>query len=153
MFLGCKTVENISKSDLEVVDDENLNIIRQKLSEHVLNTSDPYFSDYAYLVLQLIDEKNWGELSLITDKIFYNSYVVESNGTLVDYCMFMLHTADKGLSTNYSLNEVEKAFYTGTIEIENGLIYEGIYLYPTGETEYFKIVIKDDGNGLILSRE
>lgn len=164
LFLSCNTLEKNSSSDYSIIDKtkiqdkEDLNrselkIVYQNLSRSVLEYTDPYYADFASLVLQLISEKNWEEVSIMTPVDMYNSYVVDSPGTLIDYCMFMLHTGDKGISTNYSLNEIDDAYYTSSVKHDEGLILEGIYLYPTGETEYFKILIQNNGDGLIITRE
>lgn len=134
-------------------DTKSLYIIRERLSSGIIAESDPYYGDFASIILNLIEYKKWEELSMMTSMDYYNSYVIESNGELVDYCMFMLHTGDKGISTNYSLNSVKKVYYTSSSKNEHGVIFEGIYVYPSGETEFFKIFILNDISGLIITRE
>ncbi len=161
-LFNCKTVDNresvikeVNNTKFEeiIIDPVDENKFRQALSDNILLRSDENHADFAALILDLIRNKNWESLSHITNRSLYDSYVVESGGSLVDYSMFMLHTGDEGISTNYSLNEIESAFYTDSYIIDENIYFEGIYLYKTGETEFFKILITETDEGLIITRE
>ncbi len=143
-------IENVTANKVEL---KNIRTIRQALSDGVILNSDPYYSDFAVLILDLINSKNWNEISILTIKELYNDYVIDNNGELIDYCMFMLHTGDEGISTNYTLNQIDNAFYTDSYLIDDKIIYEGIYTYPTGETEFFKILLSESDEGLLITRE
>ena len=161
-LLGCATVkvEDISIITRDKIISNNKEIppkdvfkIRTAISDNVLAKSDPYFSDFATLVLDLIRNKKWEFISELTKISHYNDYVIDNNGSFVDYCMFMLHTGDEGISTNQSLNNIINAFYTDSYFLSNKLYYEGIYIFPDNETEFFKIVIEDTNIGLVITRE
>ena len=146
------TIDSIVTDEIVITPVEEP-LLRQALSDNVLAKADPYFADYAVFILDLIRNKKWDSFSEMTNLTFYNSYVLDNNGSLIDYSMFMLHTGDEGISTSYSLNEIESAFYTDSYVIDDMTCFEGIYLYPTGETEFFKIIIQDSPTGLIITRE
>ncbi|QEN03491.1 hypothetical protein EW093_01815 [Thiospirochaeta perfilievii] len=164
LTFGCTTIkveddtyivkDNLSNVEKEIIiKPEDINKLRSALSDNILANSDPYYGDFASLILDLIRKKKWEFLSELTNISKYNSYVLESNGSLIDYSMYMLHTGDEGISTNYSIDNIENAFYTNSYIDGESRVFEGIYIYPTGETEFFKIDIIDSKYGLILTRE
>lgn len=132
---------------------EDINKLRKSLSDNIIALSDPRYMDMAGFVLDLIRNKNWIAFSELTDRELYNSYVVENNGSVIDYSMFILHTGEKGISTNYSLDEIETAFYTDNYIIDNKCYFEGIYLYPSGESEFFKVILEKTDLGLVITME
>lgn len=163
LLFNCKTVE-IGKEEtfipkianpekIEAPKPEDLARVRQALSDNVLSMSDPDYSDFAIFVLDIIRQKKWDSFSEMTNLDFYNSYVIENNGSLIDYSMYMLHTGDEGISTNYSLNEISTAYYTESYIIDDNAYYEGVYIYPSGESEFFKLMIQDSEMGKIITRE
>lgn len=163
LLYNCNTVEiqeavtketvTTTTEEIIIIEPEDKNKLRQALSDNILANTDEYHADFAALILDLIRNKKWESLSEMTDQSLYSSYVVESDGSLIDFSMFMLHTGDKGISTNYSLNEIESAFYTDNYIIDDNIYFEGLYLYSTGETEFFKILIQESEIGLIITRE
>ena len=141
------TTEKIKPSLTDVL------IIKKKLSDNVLSSVDSNQGDFASFILYLIDNKSWNELANFSDTDLFNSYMSNGKTTVIDFCTFVLYTAEKGLSTNYSINDIDRAFYTNSYSIDNTTTFEGEYIYPSGENEFFKIIITEDESGLKIIRE
>lgn len=160
LLFSCVTTENSTKpvktsnvtpeveesvtdnSTRESFSEEQL-LVKQDLSLTIIESLDPTYGEFAYLLLELINEKNWDEIVKLTDQKSYNSYVVDSQGSHEDYCMFILDTGYKGVSTNYNLSQIDKAFYHNFYFTDSLLTLEGEYIYPTGEVEFFRVTLLD----------
>lgn len=131
---------------------ETTNSISQS-KESVVEDADPIFGDFASMILDLINSKDWEGVSMYSDQDLKDSYLIDDNIKVEDYCMYLLNTGEQGISTSYSLNEIDGAYYTGTYEVDNQAVFYGNFLYPTGETEYFRLVITSDDAELYITRE
>lgn len=161
LFTGCTTLiesnqneDNASytvSEDLEITD-SYLNQ-REVISENVLLEADPYYSDFASHILDLIVNKNWEEIYNYSESNIYKSYIHQYKLTMEDYCMFILNTGTEGSTTNHSLNSIYRAYYTKTYSDNNRTVFQGIYLYKTGETEQFKVILKETETDLVITRE
>lgn len=120
---------------------------------NVIDDADPIFGDFASMILDLINSKDWEGVSMYSDQELKDSYLFDDKIEVEDYCMYLLNTGEQGISTSYSLNEIDEAYYTGTYEVENQAIFYGNFLYPTGETEYFRLVITNDDAELYITKE
>lgn len=147
-----KKIVEKSKEIPEIEPEDELKVL-EALTNNILASSDPYIADFATIVLDLIRNKRWEFISEITDISFYKEYVIENNGSFVDYAMYMFHTGAVGPTTNRSLNQISNAFFTSSFKENNIFYYEGLYIFPDGEKEYFKLAIVETDIGLIITRE
>lgn len=148
-----KPEESVTDNGTQEAFDEEQILIKQDLTLTIIESIDPTYGEFAYSLLELINNKDWETISKFTDPESYNNYVVESHGSHEDYCMFIFDTAYKGASTEYSLNQIDQAFYYNYYLTDNILTLEGEYIYPTGEVEFFRVSLLNDGEEVIITRD
>ena len=118
LLISCETskistyeVEENQSSETDSVQIENSPNIEYKLSsDNLLSSIEESYSQFAMFILELINSKDWEELSNYTDIDFYYEYFSEDSVSYMDYCMYMLYTGDEGIATNYSLDQIKEAY-------------------------------------------